>query len=218
MNVLELFAGSRSIGKAAESLSMNVFSSDINAFDSIDYVVDILDFDVEKVPFIPDVIWASPPCTSYSIAAISHHRDGQTPKTEFAEKSDRMIAKVHDIIDHFTAINPDLKYFIENPRGMLRKMDFMKRHLDRRCIMYCQYGDTRMKPTDIWTNHAHSLFNPNGWIPRKQCYNGNTHCHHEASPRGCKTAGTQGLKGNYNRSKIPNQLCLEILQSTTTYA
>lgn len=214
MKVLELFAGSRSIGRAAESLSMDVFSSDINAFDGIDYVVDILDFDVEKVPFVPDIIWASPPCTTYSIAAISHHRDGQKPLTLFAEKSDHMIAKVHDIIDHFTAINADLKYFIENPRGMLRKMDFMKRH-DRRCIMYCQYGDTRMKPTDIWTNHAHSLFNPNGWIPRKQCYNGNVHCHHEDAPRGSST-GTQGIKGNYNRSKIPTQLCLEILQSTIT--
>lgn len=58
MKVLELFAGSRSIGKAAESLSMEVFSSDINAFDGIDYVVDILDFDVNNVPFVPDIIWA----------------------------------------------------------------------------------------------------------------------------------------------------------------
>jgi len=178
--------------------------------------VDILDFDVNNVPFMPDIIWASPPCTTYSIAAISHHRDGQKPRTPFAKKSDRMIAKVHDIIDHFIAINPDLVYFIENPRGMLRKMDFMQRH-ERRCVTYCQYGDKRMKPTDIWTNHAFSLFNPNGWIPRKQCYNGNIHCHHEDAPRGSRT-GTQGLKGNYQRSKIPNELCLEILQSTTNYA
>ncbi len=152
MKVLELFAGSRSIGKAAESLSMEVFSSDINAFDGIDYVVDILDFDVNNVPFVPDIIWASPPCTSYSIAAISHHRDGQKPRTPFAEKSDRMIAKVHDIIDYFIAINPDVVYFIENPRGMLRKMDFMRRHVIRRCVTYCQYGDNRMNTTDIWTN------------------------------------------------------------------
>ena len=208
MKVLELFAGSRSIGKAAESLSMKVFSSDINAFDGIDYVVDILDFDVNNVPFVPDIIWASPPCTTYSIAAISHHRDGQKPRTPFAEKSDRMIAKVHDIIDHFTAINPDLVYFIENPRGMLRKMDFMRRHAIRHCVTYCQYGDKRMKPTDIWTNTWI-------WNPRPMCKNGSP-CH-EAAPRGSRT-GTQGLKGNYLRSKIPNELCLEILQSTTNYA
>lgn len=76
MRVLELFAGSRSVGKVAEVLGYEVFSSDINAFDGIDYVVDILDFEESAVPFIPDIIWASPPCTSYSIAAISHHRRG----------------------------------------------------------------------------------------------------------------------------------------------
>jgi len=55
--VLELFAGSRSIGKAAQELGYDVFSSDINSFDDIDYVVDILEFDVSKVPFVPDFIW-----------------------------------------------------------------------------------------------------------------------------------------------------------------
>ena len=33
------------------------------------------------------------------------------------------------------------------------------------------------------------------------------------SPRGSKT-GTQGLKGNYERSKIPEALCLEIIKAT----
>ena len=87
MNVLELFAGSRSVGKAANELGMRVYSSDITQFGGIDYVVDILDFDVKEVMMIPDVIWASPPCTSYSIAAVSHHRNAQEPKTEFAKKT-----------------------------------------------------------------------------------------------------------------------------------
>ena len=38
MNVLELFAGSRSIGKVAESFGCNVFSVDINNFEGIDLV------------------------------------------------------------------------------------------------------------------------------------------------------------------------------------
>ena len=47
MKVLELFAGSRSIGKAAEDLGFEVFSSDITDFgNGIDYVTDILNFDV----------------------------------------------------------------------------------------------------------------------------------------------------------------------------
>lgn len=76
MKILELFAGSRSIGKSAERLGHEVFSSDIFDFGSIDYVVDILEFDVEKVPFIPDMIWASPPCTSFSVASIGKHWGG----------------------------------------------------------------------------------------------------------------------------------------------
>jgi len=37
-------------------------------------------------------------------------------------------------------------------------------------------------------------------------------CHHEKAPRGSKT-GTQGLKGNYERSIVPYELCKEILES-----
>ena len=197
MKVLELFAGSRSIGKAAEQLGMEVFSSDIEAFPGIDYVVDILDFDFNQLPWVPDIIWASPPCTSYSIAAISHHRNGIFPKSEFAIKSDKIL--MHTIYMMFM-LNPKY-YFIENPRGMLRKMPFMQ-HVHRDTITYCQYGDTRMKPTDIW--------HWSNWKPKPMCKNGDS-CH-ESAPRGSKT-GTQGLKGDYNRSKIPHELCLEILKS-----
>lgn len=203
MKILELYAGSRSIGKACEELNFDVFSSDINNFDGIDYVVDILDFEESEVPFIPDVIWASPPCTSYSIAAISHHRKDGVATSDFAKKSDKMIERTHQIIEYFTKLNPDLIYYIENPRGMLRKMPFMQHHEIRHTVTYCQYGDTRMKPTDIWTNNQH-------WTPLPMCKNG-APCH-VAAPRGSST-GTQGLKGNYNRSKIPHELCLEVLKS-----
>lgn len=203
MKILELYAGSRSIGKAAKQLNFDVFSSDINNFESIDYVVDILHFEESEVPFVPDVIWASPPCTSYSIAAISHHRKDGVATSDFAKKSDKMIERTHQIIEYFTKLNPDLIYYIENPRGMLRKMPFMQNHEVRHTVTYCQYGDTRMKPTDIWTNNTH-------WEPLPMCKNG-APCHVSA-PRGSST-GTQGLKGNYNRSKIPNELCLEVLKS-----
>ena len=207
MNVLELFAGSRSIGKAAESLGYNVFSSDINEFEGIDYAVDILEFDINKVPFKPDIIWASPPCTTYSIAAISHHRPHNKSLSDFAIKSDRMVQKTLSIIQE---LQPN-KWYIENPRGLLRKQKFMM-GLPRTTVWYCKYGDTRAKPTDIWTNNLYSLLNCDGWNPRPECFNGNKDCHHEAAPRGSRT-GTQGLKGNYNRSKIPHELCIEILNS-----
>ena len=208
MKVLELFAGSRSIGKAAESLAYDVFSSDVNDFDEIDYVVDILNFDVKKVPFKPDIIWASPPCTYFSVASIGKHwNKDHTPKSENALLGVEFVKKTIEIIKY---LKPKF-WYIENPRGKLRKLQVVK-GLPKTTVWYCQYGDNRAKPTDIWSNNIKSLLNINGWQPRPECFNGNKNCHHESAPRGSRT-GTQGVKGNYNRSKIPNQLCLEILKS-----
>ena len=58
MKLLELFAGSRSIGKEAEQQGYEVFSIDINNFKDIDLVIDILELKKEMIPFTPDVIWA----------------------------------------------------------------------------------------------------------------------------------------------------------------
>lgn len=213
MNLLELFAGSRSVGKEAEKQGFNVFSSDINPFENIDYVIDINSFDVSKVPFIPDVIWASPPCTYFSVASIGKHwNKDHTPKSKNALKGVIFVQSTLNIIEHFKKINPNVIFFIENPRGKLRKLPVVS-GLNRTTVWYCSYGDIRAKPTDIWSNHIESMFNPNGWKPREQCFNGNKNCHHQPAPRGSKT-GTQGLKGNYNRSKIPNELCKEIIEST----
>jgi len=209
MNVLELFAGSRSIGKAAESLGYNVYSSDINPFDNIDYSIDILKFNINKIPFRPDIIWASPPCTYFSVASIGKHwNKDHTPKTEQAVFGVKLIKKTINIIKQ---LKPRY-WYIENPRGKLRKLDFMK-GLQRTTVWYCKYGDTRAKPTDIWTNNLRSVFNPNGWQPRPECFNGNKNCHHQPAPRGSQT-GTQGLKGNYQRSVVPQELCLEILKES----
>ena len=85
----------------------------------------------------------------------------------------------------------------------------------RHTVSYCKYGDVRMKPTDIWTND----FN---WTPRVMCkpfkYNENgeviyRHCHHEPSPRSTQQGGTQKLKDNFERSKIPSELCEVIMTS-----
>jgi len=202
MNVLELFAGSRSIGKQAEKLGMNVFSSDLIEFEKIDYAVSILDFDVTKVPFQPDIIWASPPCTSFSVASIGHHWTGgkgaYIPKTDGARLGLELVKKTLEIINHFQPTY----WFMENPRGVLRKLPVVQ-GLKRNTVTYCQYGDERMKPTDIWTNS-------NVWTPRPMCKNGDP-CH-VAAPRGSRT-GTQGRSNAYERSKIPDELCQEILKS-----
>ena len=53
----------------------------------------------------PDVIWASPDCTTYSIAGIRHHRmknadTGELdPTSPIAEKSDRVVRNVLKLIE-----------------------------------------------------------------------------------------------------------------------
>ena len=171
---------------------------------NIDWYTDIMEVSAKDIIERfgrPDVIWASPPCTSYSIAAISHHRkkNAETgslnPVSDFAKLSDELVKHTLELIKE---LKPKY-WFIENPRGGMRKMDFMQ-GLPRYTVTYCQYGDTRMKPTDIWTNHPNPKFKP-------MCHNGDP-CH-EKAPRGSKT-GTQGLKGAVQRSVIPEELCLHI--------
>tara|TARA_R110000824_G_scaffold21748_14_gene80827 strand:+ start:4873 stop:5568 length:696 start_codon:yes stop_codon:yes gene_type:complete len=208
MKVLELFAGSRSIGKVCDERGYTVFSTDIEPFGGIDYVVDIFNFDVSQVPFTPEVIWCSPPCQGFSVAAIGKNwvkGEPFTPKTESAQLGVDIVMKTLEIIAHFKKSNPNLIYYIENPRGKLRKAPIMEALPLRHTVTYCQYGDMRMKPTDIWTNDLN-------WEPRNHCKNGDP-CH-VAAPRGSQT-GTQGLKGDYARSKVPSELCEEVLTSAS---
>lgn len=208
MKILELFAWSRCIGNVAEKMWHKVFSVDWTAYDKINLQKDIGSLSLSDVPFIPDVIWASPDCTSYSIAAISTHRKNRIePKSEYAKKCDKVNQHWIWLIDQWLEINPNLVYFIENPRWMLRHMPFMQK-FKRHTVWYCQYWDDRAKPTDIWTNSI-------SWIPRKECHNFRDdiiHCHHMPAPRWSKT-WTQWRKWSYERSKIPEELCREIILS-----
>ena len=204
MKVLELFAGSRSVSKVAEGLFMETFSVDWEPYENIDLVTDIGKLQLEDIPFIPDIIWASPDCTTFSISAISTHRNGIEPKSEYARQCDITDQHFIGLIKEWLLLNPKMIFFIENPRGMMRKMPWMQ-EFKRHTIWLCQYGDDRAKPTDIWTNSTK-------WIPRPVCYNGNKECHHQPAPRGSKT-GTQGRKDAYERSRIPEELCFEILTS-----
>lgn len=206
MILLELFAGTRSVSKVFEKKGYKTFSIEWDKqFENIDIYDDINNITVKDIiklcGGVPDVIWASPDCTTYSIAAISHHRkkndetNNLDPVSDYAKFCDKTNKHVLDLIQE---LKPKY-YFIENPRGGMRKMDFMK-GLYRYTVTYCQYGDNRMKPTDIWTNHPNPQFKP-------VCKNGDS-CH-ESAPRGSKT-GTQGLKGSKERSVIPELLCNHI--------
>jgi len=212
MKVLELFAGTQSIGKEFKARGHEVFSVEWDKdFENISLYADISKLTateiIEKFGH-PDIIWASPDCTTFSVAAISKHRKRNPengnlePISDYARFCD---ATDQHVLDLIRELNPTF-FFIENPRGGLRKMEWMQ-GIPRYTITYCQYGDTRMKPTDIWTNHPDPQFKP-------PCKNGDP-CHIRA-PRGSRT-GTQGLKDAKERARIPEQFCKHIVDICETY-
>lgn len=200
MNTVEIFSGTKSFSKVMEEYGFLTETVDNN----IDLKPGIV-ADIRKIPddYFPntEILWASPPCQGFSVAAIGKnwgggHR-GYEPKSDSAKLSIELVKKTLSIIQ----TSKPKWWFIENPRGLLRKMPFMQ-GFTRHTVTYCQYGDNRMKPTDLWTN-AH------WFVPRPVCKNGDT-CH-EASPRGSKT-GTQGIKGAKDRGRIPPELFQDIIK------
>ena len=117
LKVLELFAGTRCIGKAFDKRGHEVYSIEWDKkHNNINWYVDIGTISTQDIINrfgIPDVIWASPDCTSYSIAGISHHRtkdvDGNLrPKSDYAKFCDKVNINVMKIIDELLKINPNL--------------------------------------------------------------------------------------------------------------
>lgn len=198
MKTVELFAGTRSFSKVAFEMGHSIFTTDYEIIDGQNLVADIKTLTAADFPYYPDILWASPPCEGFSVAAIGKNWGGgyrkYEPKSESALRSIELVKHTLRLIDE---LKPTY-FFIENPRGVLRKLDLLA-HIPRYTVTYCQYGDTRMKPTDIWTNAP--------FTPRKMCKNGDK-CHISA-PRGSKT-GTQGIKGYKDRSRIPEELFKDI--------
>jgi len=207
MRTAELFCGTKSFSKVAARLGHSTHTIDNNIEFNPDVCADILEHPITTECF--DALWASPPCTTFSVASIGKHwNKGYIPKTEAANTGLKLLDKTVEWI----ATNKPENWFIENPRGMMRKVidqTFKKWGVTdyrRVTVTYCQYGDTRMKPTDVWTNNK-------TWQPRPMCKKGSP-CH-AAAPRGSST-GTQGILGNNKereRGRIPEKLFEEIFNS-----
>ena len=212
MKVLELFSGTESFAKVARERGHEVFTVDNNPHFKPDLCIDILDLEPSMIPFKPDIIWASPPCVTFSTLSFYRYWKDLKPKNS---KACINLAQVMKTLELIKDLNPKY-YFIENPRALLRKFDFMI-PLYRNTVTYCQYGLPFMKPTDIWTNC-------DKWEPRAACKNGDS-CHKAAS-RGSQTGiqgkGVQAVMSTNNygdidvraaRAIVPRDLCVEILEA-----
>jgi len=198
--LFELFKGSGSVGKVAKRLGYNVVSLDFDPIYTPDIETDILKWDYKKYAnennFTPDYIWASPPCNTYSpLAYPLKERNPKTaePKSERAKTGTKILYKTLEIINYFLKKNPNLKYCIENPRGMMRKDRRMEKLPYRATTYYCYYGGMKLKPTDFWSNYELGLKEIDGK---------------------CKKYETVvGLKDIKDRYSIPSRLIKQIIHT-----
>jgi len=155
INVLELFSGTKSVGKVCDKLGWNSVSVDLIL--PADHQCDIMEFDYKQYPRdYFQVVWASPPCTNYSrlqCCWIGRMKNGKIFTKEdidnMMNEADKLVLKSLEIINYF---NPEL-WFIENPQtGRLKYRDIMK-NIPFYDIDYCMYSDWGyQKRTRIWTN------------------------------------------------------------------
>jgi hypothetical protein len=181
--VLDLFSGLRGWSDPWRFSGDPVFTIDIDPRFHADAQLDIGDVPavLAALPWRPDLVLASPPCTSFTTMTMGRNwtHDGE-PRTESARQGQRLVLATIRIL---AALRPE-RWIIENPRARLRTLGLLD-GFERRTVTYCQLGETRMKPTDLWFGGDWTGFE----LP-PMCRNGDP-CH-VAAPRGSRT-GTQGM-------------------------
>ena len=211
MKILELFSGTECMSNAFRARGHECYTVDWEEKFPSTLHIDIMQLTAEKILTDfgrPDIIWSGNDCTTFSVAAIGHHRmknpvtGSLDPKTEKAAFADKVNKHTLELIRE---LKPKF-FFIENPMGGLRKMDYMQ-GIPRHLITYCQYGFTYRKATDIFTNHPCPEFKP-------PCKNGDP-CH-QSAPRGTKQ-GLQGIQDKALRSAYPAALCEHIVDICERY-
>lgn len=126
MNTAELFSGTKSFSSVMTKHGHKTFTVDNDARLEPDLCIDI--FEVDNSLYNCDMLWASPPCEGFSVAVIGRNwNHDNTPKTESARIGMRLLKKTIEIIE----VSKPTWWFIENPRGKMRKMDFLQEFVKR---------------------------------------------------------------------------------------
>ena len=199
MNVLDLGCGTGSATAAFRAHGHRVIGVDLESV-TADIIGDWTDentwseIDCEG-PY--DFIWFSPNCAIFSMANMRwgpNIRDG----VPISERAISEVKGIKLVLEKIKKMRPNYGWIMENPRALMRKMDFVQ-DLHRVTVTYCQYGDTRQKPTDLFGQIPYS-FIPKICTPGSSC--------HEAAPRGSNT-GTQAMN-KIEAGKVPYGLSLAI--------
>jgi len=205
MRLLDLFSGTHSVANAAKELGYEVTTLDLA--DS-DINCDILDWDYTIYPRKHwDVIFASPPCNTFSCAKRSNiGRYGITQMTidqDIEKLGLPLLRKTEEIINYFEPTY----YFIENPQTGRMKEYVDKPFYDVDYCRYCDWG--YKKRTRIFTNKTD--FTPKLCLKSNVCENMVGTRHKKRATGGTKT---QGGQADINlRYRIPNQLIHELFQN-----
>jgi site-specific DNA-cytosine methylase len=132
-----------------------------------DITADILEWDYKafhkETGFTPDLLWASPPCNTFStLAYVFKERNTKNakPRSARAKQGTAILYRTLEIVEYFQKLNPKMVYVIENPRGMMRLDEKVMKLPHRDTTLYCLYGDVRRKPTDFFNNVSLGLKEP----------------------------------------------------------
>ena len=197
MNVYDYCSGTGSFSEAFLRRGHTVHRYDLDSrFAEVPFT-QITNVCLLSPPEDANVVIGGPPCERYSVAGhFKHFR----MENGFAVPRDAEARTAEEVTIRVRILGSKARFLIlENPRGLMRKARSVE-GLDRLTVWYCQYGDERAKPTDLF-----GIF-PLSFTP-KTCHNGATD--HAPAPRGAKS-GTQGRDGSVDRARVPYDLSLAL--------
>jgi hypothetical protein len=201
--LLDLFAGTHSIGRAFANRGWEVVSLDWNKRRKATHTCDIRKFDKSQYPVGSfDCIWASPECTQYSIANRGP-RDFET--------ADSLVQAAIDIIRYF---KPAV-WWIENPAsGYLKTRPVAEPLGTHHLVTYCKYyseaeGHQAKKATALWTDCR--------WFTPRPICTPNARCQFMSEDASHKHKCTieVGKCTKAQRIRIPEALCLDIEKASS---